>query len=337
MAKPIEHIQSWLDLQKQYIVSNPRIRYIVSAYTFRGDVMANGYLRKTLMEPYDILNQIRGDTTIPFAYQIYDNYDFLVSKGLSMPPKETLMMEDGITIHNKNIKALYLANFDYFLRLHNLFPLLKAFCRDLLHIIQKAPRSSGKIIVYRGVKDEGFIPARTLDYVNISFQSTTLDPDIALKFTKTYFSTPMNFCVYEMELSMDSPCLYITPVSQFPHEHEILLPYNLRYKHSMDIRLKHSVTPTKFVPYVGDPYHSVSRTGMVFVRNIDVHGFSGIMEPRLHAQFNRSNSKKTLKSNKRPNVRVNNTHNKTLRKGNYKKTVNRFNPYNFANVSGNNE
>ena len=335
MAKPLEDIQSWLNLQKEYIISNPRTHHIVRAYTFRGDVLANGYLRKTLTDPYDILNQIRGDTTIPFAYQIYDSYDFLASKGLSMPPKETLMMEDGITIHNKNIKDLYLANFDYFLRLHNLFPLLKAFCRDLLHIIQKAPRPSGKLIVYRGVKDEGYIPARTVDYVNMSFQSTTLNPDIAVNFTKNYFNTPMNFCVYEMELSMDSPCLYITPVSEFPHEHEILLPYNLRYTHSMDIRLKHSVTPTKFVPYLGDPYHSVSRTGMVFVRNIDVHGFSGMIEPRLHAPFNKANGKKTLKTNRRPNVRINNTHSKTLRKGNYRKTVNHFNPYNFANLSNN--
>lgn len=343
MAKPLENIQSWLDLQKQYIVSSPRIRHIVSAYTFRGDVLANGYLRKTLTNPYDVLNSIRGDKTVPFAYQIYDNYDFLVSKGLSMPAKATLMMDDGITVHHEHIKELYLLNFDYFLRLHNLYPLLKDFCRDLLHIIQKAPRASGKIIVYRGVKDEAYIPARTLDYVNMSFQSTTLDPNVAVKFTKNYFNTPMNFCVYEMELSMDSPCLYITPVSQFPHEHEILLPYNLRYTHSMDIRLKHSIIPTRFVPYEGDPYESVSRNGMVFVRNIEIHGFSGAMEPRLHAPLNTNKNKnkyknrKTLKTNTRPNVRINNTHNKSIRKGKYGKTVNRFNPYNFANVNSNNE
>jgi hypothetical protein len=310
----------------------------VRAYTFRGDVLANSYLRKTLINPYDILNSIRGDATVPFAYQIYDNYDFLVSKGLSMPAKETLMMTDGITIHNDNIKKLYLDNFDYFLRLPNLYTLMKAFCRELLHIIQKAPRAHGRVIVYRGVKDESYMTPRTAEYVNTSFQSTTLNPSVALGFTKKYFNTPIRYCVYEMNLNLNSPCLYISPVSQFQSEYEILLPYNLRYMLSVDIRLKHSVTPVEGTTADGMEYDTVARTGRVFVRNIDVVGFSGSMDPRQYGvNALNANNKKTLKSRAKPNVRVNSAHNKTLRRGNYGKTVNMLGPYNFGHAGTNEE
>ena len=142
-----------------------------------------------------------------------------------------------------------------------------------------------------------------------------------------------------MNLNLNSPCLYISPVSQFQSEYEILLPYNLRYMFSPDIRLKHSVTPVEGTTLIdGVDYDTVARTGRVFVRNIDVIGFSGIMEPRQYAlNANNTNNKKTLKSRAKPNVRVNSAHSKTLRRGNYGKTVNMLGPYNFGNASNNNE
>ena len=314
LPKPIRELQSWIASQIAYLASEPRIFSIVRAYTFRGDKLANSYLRGDLDKPYDILNIIRGDSVVPFAYQIYDNYDFLVKQGLTMPAKDTLMREDGVTIHNANIKELYLANFDYFLRLPNLHKLIKDYCRDLLHIIQRAPPAPDDMFVYRGIKDENHLVPGTLEYVNTSFQSTTLNPYTAANFAASYFDTPIKYCVYEMRLPFGAQCLYTGPASHFGNESEVLLPYNLRYAHSYDISVKY--LRKILTPIDGDT--DPAKLQRVFVRRINIHGFSGTMEPRLASVA----KTKTRNKNKYRNVHVNRSHSKTVRKGKYGKTVN---------------
>ena len=308
--KPIRGYKKWMLAQELYLNSSPRIRSIVRAYTFRGDKLANSFLRGTLKDPHDILNAIRGDTVVPFAYQIYDNYDFLVSKGLTMPAKDILMMEDGQTIHDANIHALYLANFAYFLRLPNIYKLIKDYCRDLLHIIQHAPPAPSDMLVYRGVKNEDHLKPGTYEYVDTSFSSTSIDPYAAsdIAFTTPYFSTPMRFCVYEMKLNAGSPCIFLKSVSGFA-ESEVLLPYNLRYIHSLNITLKYLCNPADEFTIDTDP----TTLKRVFVRRVEIHGFSGRQDPKTFAVNTRKS--KTLKQPKYP--RINSMHRKTVRIGKY--------------------
>jgi len=301
VKKPIREYKEWMKAQEEYLKSDPRITAIVRAYTFRGDKLANNYLRRTLNNPYDILNAIRGDTAVPFAYQIYDNYDFLVGKGLTMPAKETLMMEDGKTIHHANVHALYLANFDYFLRLPNLYTLMKDYCRDLIKIIQKAPRAPGDVFLYRGIQNENHMKPGTYEYVSNSFTSTTLDPYVAAgsSFTSPYLNTPISFCVYEIELKFGAPCIFLNSVSHFP-EDEILLPYNLVYRHSIDITLKYLCPRVEEFTTYTDP-RLLER---VFVRPVSVHEFSGRTDPKVFSVPKKTirnkktypNSTKTIKS-----------------------------------------
>jgi len=289
VKKPIRGYKEWIKAQEEYLKSDPRITAIVRAYTFRGDKLANSYLRKTLDNPYDILNAIRGDTVVPFAYQIYDNYDFLVGKGLTMPAKETLMMDDGKTIHHANIHALFLANFDYFLRLPNLYTLMKDYCRELLKIIQNAPRAPDDVFLYRGIQNENHMKPGTYEYVSNSFTSTSLDPYVAAgsSFTSPYLNTPISFCVYEIELKFGTPCIFLNSVSHFP-EDEILLPYNLLYRHSIDITLKYLCPRVEEFTVYTDP-RILER---MFVRSVSVHGFSGRTDPKV---FNVGTTKKTIK------------------------------------------
>lgn len=302
--KPIRGYKEWVLAQELYLNSSPRITHIVRAYTFRGDKLANSFLRGILKDPHDILNTIRGDTVVPFAYQIYDNYDFLVSKGLTMPAKETLMMEDGQTIHDTNVHALYVRNFSYFLRLPNIYKLIKDYCRDLLHIIQHAPPAPSDMFVYRGVKNEDHLKPGTYEYVDTSFSSTSIDPYAASAraFTTPYFSTPMRYCVYEMKLNAGSPCIFLKSVSHFS-ESEVLLPYNLRYIHSINIVLKYLCDPTELFTIDTDP----TTLERVFVRRVEIHGFSGRQDPKTFAV----NKPKTHKHSKLP--RVNSIHRKTAR------------------------
>jgi len=278
LPKPVDEriMEDWKAKQARYLNSSPRITAIVRAYTYRGDRLANSYLRGTLTKPYDMLNALRDDSVIPFAYQIYDNYDYLKRQGLTMPPRETLM-EDR-TINDAAIKALYIANFDYFLRLHNIHKLMKDYCRDLLDIIKRAPRAPMDMLVYRGVENELHLKTGTIDYVNNSFQSTSINPYSAVDFTKHLFDTPIRFSIYEMKLPYGAPCLFIDPVSRYK-EHEILLPYNIRFTHSVDISLKYLRKP--LVPITPDMHPDTLER--VFVRGVTIHGFSGRMEPVVAA------------------------------------------------------
>ena len=313
LKKPIRGFTEWTVAQATYLASRPRITAIVRAYTFRGDKLANSYLRGTLDNPYDILNAIRGDATVPFAYQIFDNYDFLKSQGLTLPPKETLMVEDitkmrnvnFATIHHAKIHALYVANFDYFLRLHILHKLMKDFCHDLKRIIKKAPRAPDTMFVYRGIQDENHLKPGTYEHVNTSFVSTSINPYVASSkpFTSPYFSMPIRFCVYEMELKYAAPCIYLRSISHFS-EDEILLPYNLGYKHSVDITLKYLCN--RLTEFTADTDHA--KLERVFVRRLEVSDFTEDAEAKTFA-VNLAVSKKK----KRTFPRLNSIHGKTAR------------------------
>jgi hypothetical protein len=312
LKKPIRGFTEWMDAQAAYLASRPRITAIVRAYTFRGDKLANSYLRGTLDNPYDILNAIRGDATVPFAYQIFDNYDFLKSQGLTLPPKETLMVEDitkmrnvnFATIRHANIHALYLANFDYFLRLHILHKLIKDFCHDLKRIIKKAPRAPDTMFVYRGIQDENHLKPGTYDYVNTSFVSTSINPYVASSqsFTSPYFGMPIRFCVYEMELKYAAPCIYLRSISHFS-EDEILLPYNLGYKHSVDITLKYLCN--RLTEFTAET--DFVKLERVFVRRLEVSDFTEDAEAKTFAVNLR------LSKKKKRVPRINSMHGKTAR------------------------
>jgi hypothetical protein len=229
-----------------------------------------------------------------------------------MPAKETLMVEDitkmrnvnFATIHDANIHALYLANFDYFLRLHILHKLIKDFCHDLKRIIKKAPRAPDTMFVYRGIQNENHLKPGTYDYVNTSFVSTSVSPYVASSkaFTSPYFGLPIRFCVYEMELKYATPCIFLKSISHFS-EDEILLPYNLGFTHSVDITLKHLCTRlTEFTTETD--FKTLERA---FVRRIKVSDFTPDVEAKTFAVNLRQSKKKT----KIP--RINSIHGKTAR------------------------
>ena len=238
-----------------------------------------------------------------------------------MPAKDTLMMEDGQTIHDANVHALYLANFAYFLRLPNIHKLIKDYCRDLLHIIQRAPPPPSDMFVYRGVRNEDHLKPGTYEYVDKSFSSTSIDPYSAadIAFTTPYFSTPMRFYVYEMKLKAGSPCIFMKSVSDYA-ESEVLLPYNLRYIHSLNITLKYVCNPAEEFTQYTDP-KTLKR---IFVRPVEIHGFSGREDPKAFAVNTHKTQKHKMQKHKTHKYpRVNSMHRKTARNPrNYAKHVN---------------
>jgi hypothetical protein len=228
MEDPV--LKKWMDAHEAYLLSNVRRRAVVKAYTYYGDVLANTFLRKkTIDEPLEILTSIRKENkTIPFAYQIYDHYDFLVKQGLEMPERSTLMVGD--VVQKEAMFKLFEDNFIFFLRTYILNKLIKDYCAELYRIILKAPKICRDITVYRGIKNEQNLEPGILRFKGDSFVSTSLNLDSAMEFTEGYSKT--RCCLYKILIRKKTPCLYIHDVSRLASEFEILLPYNVVFVHS---------------------------------------------------------------------------------------------------------
>jgi hypothetical protein len=215
----LSHIQEWIDAQSAYVESlTARDKYVLRAYSYLGDSLVNVYLRKQTKSDGDrfqfILEMIE-DKRIPFKYQIYDNYNKIVklirkwySKNPLTPMKKRIDDLDeyfnagGNNLGNKmnttklpskqdlksmedDIYATFMKNYiDFFGDLDTLFLLAKTFFEDLMPLFIRAPRLPRNIVVYRGIKSEAHID--TFNYRSIDFQSTSLNPTIAYKFTKKY-------------------------------------------------------------------------------------------------------------------------------------------------------
>ena len=301
LPKQDKALNKWIRGQKTYLEGNPRVKALIRSYTRRGDRIANGYLRGKLNAPQPLLNAIATDDIVPFAYQIYDNYDFLVKQGLKMPPKESLM--DGLKINDSVVCALFKENLEFFGKHHILQPLAKAYCRDVLHAIHNAPRAESDIYVYRGVRDEKHLSKGTLSYVETSFQSTSISPFAAASaaYTDQYLRTPYKFCIYEVKIPAGTPCVYAGSVSHFENEYEIILPYNLKMILKPDIYLKYETDRAELMRYGAEYYDDffIDSLKQVFVRPCVVQGVSGYEAPLVAKR-----SSKTKKAKKGNFIRV---------------------------------
>lgn len=99
--------------------------------------------------------------------------------------------------------------------------LFEDYGKYLNHIINSAPTSKHKIVVYKGVKDRDFIQfdKKTSIYENKFFVSTSIDFSVATKFT----SPGKACCLLKITILPGTKCLF--PIfTYFPHEKEILFP-----------------------------------------------------------------------------------------------------------------
>jgi len=273
-------LRTWVTEQVAYINSSPRLKYIVRSYTRRGDRIANGYLRGTLKLLVPLLDAIATDRNVPFAYQIVDMYAFLKSKKLVLP-EEASLKNKGEVVHEA-VQDLFVKNKARFLDESVLGPIAKAYCRDLLHIIQQAPKPPTDLYVYRGIRNEAFLAKGTLSYVETSFQSTSINPYSAasLAYTTTYLRTPYKFCILEIKIPRGIPCIYLESVTEFEGEYEVLLPYNLKMALKPDIYLKYEPNKDGLLEYGKDYFDDleISRLPQVLVRTAAVMKASGYEE-----------------------------------------------------------
>ena len=229
----------WLSKSIQYSKAlKPSHKFILLSYTIRGDVLANNYLRnpigyttneymvntykemiKGMFESSPNTNKTyRG---FPFSVQLlkmngYTNTDiyfgingYINNKGYELV-KQLLQQKHNITQNIINPSK----------EIESILPYIKEYIQDLSEIINKAPKTTRIMKVYRGVKS---------DYLNnmdtpkqlLGFNSTTYNFDSAAWFAKGYESV-----IYEILINPGVPCInipqelsYVT----FQAENEILI------------------------------------------------------------------------------------------------------------------
>lgn len=227
-------LEIWKDMHKKYIHSDDRILKTVRGYSYHGDELANAYSRGNLANVSDVMMRISLTTDkedIPIAYQIYDHYDFLKGHGIPIPPRETLM-QDG-KLNMPVINEFFNKNYAKMSNQFILGRLLKSYVDELQKIIENAPRLGKNILTYRGSKDEDFLEAGILSFINRGFSSTSLKLSIALGFTKEYYG--LRCCVYDIDIDKSVPVLYIASVSKFPSEEEVLISSNVLYERDIAV------------------------------------------------------------------------------------------------------
>ena len=69
---------------------NERELAAIMAYTYFGDRLINNLLREEKRDIEDLLTAMLDKSVCPFSWQVYDFYEYLASKGVIMPPKDTL-------------------------------------------------------------------------------------------------------------------------------------------------------------------------------------------------------------------------------------------------------
>ncbi len=263
----LPNIQKWIAKQNAFVESlNAREKFTLQAYSLYGDRLVNRYLRDQRSDVDDLFEAMEENFVMPFMYQIYDNYDKLIKRGIYLPPRKTIQ-----TMNESMYVEIVKGSHDLFVDLDVVLLLSKGFFQDLMRIFLKAPRLSSPIVTYRGILSEAHV--KSLDFRSIDFQSTSLNPYRALNFASTV-GRPLTqeeqhvvynintgeikppkidvrrkkfgyifCCIYEIKVDPSVPCIYLEGLTKIKKEFEVLLPPGIDMKLSDTIDIRTFVMP----------------------------------------------------------------------------------------------
>jgi hypothetical protein len=229
-------IDSWIKRQEEYLSKlNLRQQTALSAYSYHGDKLINGYLRGNLMENCEgLMLAIVASGDVPFKYAIHEKWDWLTKQGVaSYYPKEDFMKQGKLddTIMTNIVRT----NIHWFSVRSNIEPLILSLLQDLTHLIYETPRVSEDMIVYRGVRtDREYV----LEFESNDYWSSTLNPYAALSFTSP-IGRDCYHSVYEIRITPKIPCIFLQKYSKFhSSEYEVLLPPGIEYEMNKKVLIK---------------------------------------------------------------------------------------------------
>jgi hypothetical protein len=201
---------------------------------------------------------------LPLDWQIYHFFEYLTKSGVKTKYKKAELM-DGKKLKRDIIHTIFAENVEWFLNPRNIEPLVTDLIIKTVKIILNAPRPKYRVKVYRGVTSEHL---NSLNFISSDFWSTSYIPNSALKFAGLgAYST--YWCIYEITIMPDVPCLYISDLSKYASEFEVLLPPFIQYRTSDKVDLKGLYTDNIYdgKPIIRIPRNTPSITSNASVNN----------------------------------------------------------------------
>jgi hypothetical protein len=213
----------WMEQQIVYLNQcSTREKHIVYIYTIYGDKFANYYLRQILTPEMitTFIKDAKRDKINPFQYQHQDKTG------------------------NSDIDDEYMSN---------IMEYIPQYIQELTEIIQKSPRPTKAMTVYRGIMDDSFLKQQQNGmkfyyYIEKGFMSTSFRVESAVNFLR---GKPC--CIIELEITPYIPCLLTGHLSRRRGEYEITLAPSILMK-------CYKYNDCKFKYPLVDPEHYTSIT-----------------------------------------------------------------------------
>jgi hypothetical protein len=231
---------AWLQTQNDFLLNlpwNDKIRIV--SYTYGGDKICNSYMlrslnAKTIMDKFDRYERQR---IFPLAYEIYTDLltyasyaDWMDSLIYGIYTNQLLSKIFEFTFDA--LKSVESYNFRAYTMIYKFMEQnanmikpqawnkwVESLIQGITQIINKAPSTpKDSFYVYRGVKEKSFVKYDSKNvFTNNLFMSTSLSIDMAYQFSNRY-----SCCIFEMQVLQNTKCLFISPLSYFTEELEIL-------------------------------------------------------------------------------------------------------------------
>lgn len=222
---------------------SPREKFILSGYTYQGDRLANLYLRKDSLVDY-IMNwtpdlNVKGRFLNPLYFQLSDRLKSLRSKVIQTEAFK-INGDELIQWLESNLKV----RDDKFVSL--IQDCVKQYTEELLSILNKAPELKEETVVFRGTKTYYYKKNKDDIFTNIDIMSTTINPNIALKFSG---KEETECCFNQIHLSPGTKVIFMEPITQGEEEFEIIIPPNNNFKIISNTNKPYSYNKTKSSTY----------------------------------------------------------------------------------------
>jgi len=232
----------WIRKQINYMNNNlsDRHKHIIRSYTKYGDVFVNNYLRGTLS-------------------------DELIDKTLSTIKEYNLhnfnQLNPFMIQHKRKTGR---TSIDDTYRL-NIIEYVRQYITELIKIINKSPRLSKNITLFRGVENPDYLlqsynELSPMYFIEKGFMSTTFRIDSAVQ-----FSSGPNSCIFELHVSRHTSCLLTGHISDKPGEFEIMLVPNMIMSSLIPITpvLKYVISDSQF--------HMITQSTFLNQNNVNIH------------------------------------------------------------------
>ena len=215
----------WIRKQINYMNNNlsERHKHIIRSYTKYGDVFVNNYLRGTLND--DMIDKTLASIKEYNLHNLNQLNPFMIQH-----KRKT----GRITIDDAYRQ--------------NIVEYIQQYITELTKIINKSPRLSKNITLFRGVEDPDYLlqsynESSPMYFIEKGFMSTTFRIDSAVQFSSGPYS-----CIFELHVSQHTPCLLTGHISDKPGEFEIMLVPNMVMSSLIPITptLKYVISDSQF-------------------------------------------------------------------------------------------